>query len=55
LRDGRLRLGHRDGRRRRCGLEPVHVAAAGEKPAQHKAKRGRRSPEAAAFTLPVLF
>ncbi|MEY9574229.1 hypothetical protein ABIE88_001805 [Bradyrhizobium diazoefficiens] len=37
LRDGRLRLGHRDRRRGRRGLEPVHVAATGERRAQQKA------------------
>lgn len=37
LRDGWLRLGHRDRRRGRRGLEPVHVAATGERRAQQKA------------------
>jgi hypothetical protein len=55
LGDGRLRLGQRDGRRGRRGLEPAHIAATGEGHAQNEAKRGRRSPKAASFALFVLF
>ncbi|BBO02159.1 hypothetical protein BwSH20_46260 [Bradyrhizobium ottawaense] len=55
LRDGRLGLGHRNGRRGRGGLEPAHVATAGEGRTQHEAKRGRRSPQAAAFIPYVPF
>ncbi|GMP08039.1 hypothetical protein TM239_50520 [Bradyrhizobium sp. TM239] len=53
--DGRLRLRHRDGRRDGRGLEPAHIAAARQRRAQHEAKRGRRSPQAAALIPYVPF
>ncbi|BAL73877.1 hypothetical protein S23_06560 [Bradyrhizobium cosmicum] len=55
LRDGRLRLRHRDRLGRHRGLEPAHIAATGKGCAQHEAKRGRRSPQAAAITSSVPF